>query len=214
MIEIRSYRRVFDLERRIYSVDRLRLNPGGVPVRGVVYFLAILLAGTAGGGPAAARRRSRGASVVSARPRAAGLRGAAVLSAIRIEGRTFHLAAHALLRYRVGPRGSPACGGCARRGARCGARSEIAGASRRLGRPPAPPALHGSGGGAGRVEHERGGRVVERRRQRDGAPGLRASDAHAQPADAAAPLERGAGDLARRRARGWRRRRQRAQRSR
>ena len=29
--EIRSYRRVFDLERRIYSIDRLRLNPGGVP---------------------------------------------------------------------------------------------------------------------------------------------------------------------------------------
>ena len=41
-MEIRSYRSVFDLERRIYSVDRLRLNPGGVPVRGVVYFLAIL----------------------------------------------------------------------------------------------------------------------------------------------------------------------------
>jgi hypothetical protein len=36
--EIRSYRRVFELERRIYSVDRFRLNPGGVPVRGVVYF--------------------------------------------------------------------------------------------------------------------------------------------------------------------------------
>ncbi len=42
MIEIRSYRRVFDLERRIYSVDQLRLNPGGVPVRGVLYFLALL----------------------------------------------------------------------------------------------------------------------------------------------------------------------------
>ena len=42
MIEIRSYRRVFDLERRVYSVDRLRLNPGGVPVRGIVYLLAIL----------------------------------------------------------------------------------------------------------------------------------------------------------------------------
>jgi hypothetical protein len=43
MIEIRSYRRVFDLERRIYSIDRLRLNPGGVPVRGVVYVLAAAL---------------------------------------------------------------------------------------------------------------------------------------------------------------------------
>ena len=44
LMEIRSYRRVFDLERRIYRVDRLRLNPGGIPVRGVVYFLAILAA--------------------------------------------------------------------------------------------------------------------------------------------------------------------------
>ncbi len=44
MIEVRSYRRVFDLERRIYTVDRLRLNPGGVPVRGVLYFLWLLVA--------------------------------------------------------------------------------------------------------------------------------------------------------------------------
>ena len=41
-MEIRSYRRVFDLERRIYRIDHLRLNPSGVPVRGVVYFLALL----------------------------------------------------------------------------------------------------------------------------------------------------------------------------
>ena len=41
-MEIRSYRRVFDLERRVYSVDRLRLNPSGVPVRGVVYFVAVV----------------------------------------------------------------------------------------------------------------------------------------------------------------------------
>src|ERR1700724_4931075 len=41
-LEIRSFRRVFELERRIYRVDRLRLNPGGVPLRGVVYFLALV----------------------------------------------------------------------------------------------------------------------------------------------------------------------------
>ena len=35
-IEVRSYRTVFDLERRLYRIDRLRLNPGGVPVRGIV----------------------------------------------------------------------------------------------------------------------------------------------------------------------------------
>jgi hypothetical protein len=101
--EIRSYRRVFDLERRIYRIDRLRLNPSGVPVLGIVYFMALL-----------------GASLVLARVpvlslaagqipwylRAVVLPGltAAVLSVIRIEGRPFHLAATALLRFGLGPR--------------------------------------------------------------------------------------------------------------
>ena len=40
--EIRSYRSVFELERRIYRVDSLRLNPTGVPVRGVAYALGSL----------------------------------------------------------------------------------------------------------------------------------------------------------------------------
>jgi hypothetical protein len=101
--EIRSYRRVFDLERRIYRIDRLRLNPSGIPVLGIVYFIALL-----------------GASLVLARApvlslaagqlpwylRAVVLPGltATVLSVIRIEGRPFHLAAKALLRFGLGPR--------------------------------------------------------------------------------------------------------------
>jgi hypothetical protein len=103
MIEIRSFRRVFDLERRIYRVDRLRLNPGGVPVRGVVYFLALLL----------------GALIVSGMPllgavpralpwylRDLALPGlaAALLTMIRVEGRPFHLAARAVLRFGFGAR--------------------------------------------------------------------------------------------------------------
>ena len=94
---------MFDLERRIYRVDRLRLNPGGIPVRGVVYFLAILLATLiAGGLPLVG-------AVVGALPwylrdLALPVASATVLSVIRIEGRPFHLAAHALLRYRAGPR--------------------------------------------------------------------------------------------------------------
>jgi hypothetical protein len=98
-IEIRSYRGVFDLERRIYRVDRLRLNPGGVPVRGVVYFLALLATMLiAGSLPVLAL-------AVRALPwylRDAALPGAsaAVLTVIRVEGRPFHLAAQALLRYR------------------------------------------------------------------------------------------------------------------
>jgi hypothetical protein len=96
--EIRSYRCVFDLERRLYRIDRLRLNPAGVPLRGIVYFMALLgatlLLGAVPllgllvrmapwylrdvGGPAAC---------------------AALLTLIKIEGRPFHLAALAVIRY-------------------------------------------------------------------------------------------------------------------
>jgi hypothetical protein len=103
MLEIRSYRSVFDLERRIYRVDRLRLNPTGVPVRGVVYFLALvaccLLAG----------RLPLLGALVRAVPwyaldlgLPAGL--AALFCLISIEGRPFHLAALALLRHALAPR--------------------------------------------------------------------------------------------------------------
>jgi TcpE family len=40
---IRSYRRVFEVDRRIYRVDRWALPvPGGVPLRGLAYFVATL----------------------------------------------------------------------------------------------------------------------------------------------------------------------------
>ena len=103
MIEIRSYRRVFDLERRIYSVDRVRLNPGGVSVRGVVYFLVLLMTSlVAGGLPLIGQ-------IVAALPwfvRDVALPGAAatILGVIRIEGRVFHLSAHSLVRYWASPR--------------------------------------------------------------------------------------------------------------
>jgi len=102
-MEIRSYRRVFDLERRIYRIDRLRLNPGGVPVRGVVYFLAILLA-------ALIARRLPLLEIVAKVPPwylgdlAVPAASAALLTMIRVEGRPFHLAALALTRYGTGPR--------------------------------------------------------------------------------------------------------------
>jgi hypothetical protein len=112
-MEIRSYRAVFDLERRIYRIDQLRLNPGGIPVRGVVYFLAILLAMLiAGGLPLVGA--AIGALPWYLRDLALPVASATVLSVIRIEGRPFHLAAYALLRYRVGSRrfaGVRPCGG-------------------------------------------------------------------------------------------------------
>ena len=65
-MEIRSYRAVFDLERRIYRVDRMRLNPAGVPVRGIVYFLALLAAIVVVRARAAAAGAGERAAVVSA----------------------------------------------------------------------------------------------------------------------------------------------------
>ncbi len=102
-MEIRSYRRVFDLERRIYRVDRLRLNPGGVPVRGVVYFLVILAAALITG------RVPLLANVASVIPwymsdLALPAVLAAALTMIRLEGRPFHVAAYVLGRYRTGHR--------------------------------------------------------------------------------------------------------------
>jgi TcpE family len=47
---IRSYRRVFEVDRRIYRVDRWALPvPGGVPLRGLGYFIATLLFVVVGG---------------------------------------------------------------------------------------------------------------------------------------------------------------------
>ena len=92
MIEIRSFRRVFELERRIYAIDRLRLNPTGVPLRGCVYVVALLA----------------GAQVCTRLPLLdlvarigtpylwnvlLPLIAGAGLAMVRVEGRTFHLTA-------------------------------------------------------------------------------------------------------------------------
>ncbi len=42
-LEVRSFRSVFALERRIYRIDTLRLNPAGVPLRGIGYGVAFVL---------------------------------------------------------------------------------------------------------------------------------------------------------------------------
>jgi hypothetical protein len=102
-VEIRSYRAVFDLERRIYRVDRLRLNPGGIPVRGVVYCLAIL-AGIALLGALPLLGAAVRALPWYLRDLALPIGGAGLLTVIRIEGRPFHLAAAALSRHALGPR--------------------------------------------------------------------------------------------------------------
>jgi len=158
--EIRSYRRVFDLERRIYSVDRLRLNPGGVPVRGVVYLLAILAAAMLVG-----QLPMLGTIVQQApwflRDIALPVAAAAVLTAIRIEGRVFHLAAHAVLRYWFGPRHLAGTRRCARVGERWSPEEIVIlpdGSDARL----RPVLYQGPGAVLVSVEHGRGGRATER----------------------------------------------------
>jgi len=102
-LEIRSYRSVFDLERRIYRVDRVRLNPGGVPVRGLLYFLGAVVATLL-----AVRLPLLGAAMDVLpwylRHLALPALAAALMGVIRIDGRPFHLAAAALLSYGVRPR--------------------------------------------------------------------------------------------------------------
>jgi hypothetical protein len=100
--EIRSYRSVFDLERRIYRVDRIRLNPAGVPVRGAVYFGVLLLAALL---TAALPLAGLPVRLLPwyVRDLAWPAGSAALLTMVRIDGRSFHLAAWALVGYALGP---------------------------------------------------------------------------------------------------------------
>jgi len=154
-MEIRSYRRVFDLERRIYRVDRMRLNPGGVPVRGVVSFLALLTA------VLLAQRLPLPAMLAHALPWYVGdlalpALSAAVFTLIRVEGRPFHVAAHALLRHRMESRQLSHLRPCAARVARWRPEEIILlpdGSDGRLRR----MSYAGPGGVLVAVEHEREG---------------------------------------------------------
>jgi len=102
-IEIRSYRAVFELERRIYRVDRLRLNPSGIPIRGVAYCVALL------GAAAGLGHVPLAGSVIGILPwylryLLVPVGGAAVMAMVSVEGRPFHRAAMALARYLLAPR--------------------------------------------------------------------------------------------------------------
>lgn len=102
-MEIRSYRNVFELERRIYRVEGLRLNPAGVPIRGIAYFLAIVVCALLGGRLPLLRTLAHALPWYMRDIALPGLL-AALLTVIRVEGRPFHLVALALARYAAGPR--------------------------------------------------------------------------------------------------------------
>lgn len=91
-LEIRSFRAVFALERRIYRIDTLRLNPGGVPLRGIAYALALvivaLLVGAVPPGSWVA-----GSVPWYVRDLAAPIGLSLLLGTVRVDGRPFHLAA-------------------------------------------------------------------------------------------------------------------------
>src|SRR3954449_9081664 len=115
-VEIRSYRAVFDLERRLYRIDRLRLNPSGVPVRGVVY-AALLVVGVL----VAERLPVIGWRVRAlpwqARYAAVPGLGAVLLTILRIDGRPAQSALGSLARFTLGPRHLRAFAACPRPGA-------------------------------------------------------------------------------------------------
>jgi hypothetical protein len=102
-LEVRSFRSVFALERRIYRIDTLRLNPGGVPLRGIVYAAALMVVAlVAGSVPPTAWADA----VIPWFVRDIGLPilAATLLGAARIEGRPFHTAALSLLALAGGRR--------------------------------------------------------------------------------------------------------------
>jgi hypothetical protein len=102
-MEIVSYRTVFDLERRIYRIDRLRLNPGGLPLRGIVYFAVIAVVALLIAKLPLIGTLARDMSWYL-RDLAAPGAVAALLTIVRVEGRPFHLAVRALAFYALSPR--------------------------------------------------------------------------------------------------------------
>jgi hypothetical protein len=89
--EIRSFRSVFALERRVYRIDTLRLNPAGVPLRGIAYALAAVALGLVA---ASVPPTSWLEGVLPWYLREIGLPVAlgAALASVRLDGRPFHLA--------------------------------------------------------------------------------------------------------------------------
>jgi hypothetical protein len=101
-LEIRSFRSVFSLERRVYQIDTLRLNPGGVPLRGIAYAVALAAVAIAAG-------EIPGLSWLVAqipwyfRYLAFPGGAAGLLTLVRIEGRPFHVAAVSIIRHGCAP---------------------------------------------------------------------------------------------------------------
>jgi hypothetical protein len=95
-LEVRSFRSVFALERRIYRIDTLRLNPSGVPLRGIAYGSALVVLSLL------AKSLPGVGWVVGAVPWYISeivlpCAGGALFAVTRIDGRPFHTAGRAAL---------------------------------------------------------------------------------------------------------------------
>jgi len=102
-LEIRSFRSVFALERRIYRIDNLRLNPAGVPLRGIGYAAGLGLAALiAGATPPTAWLDPLVPWYV--RDLALPIALATLLGSCRVDGRPVHVAALAALGHTLSSR--------------------------------------------------------------------------------------------------------------
>jgi hypothetical protein len=101
-MDIRSYRAVFELERRVYRVDSIRLNPGGIPLRGLLYAAALILL------TLVADRLPPVGFLLAPLPWYVRFLGlpiavAGLATVVRIEARPFHLALWSIIAHRLGP---------------------------------------------------------------------------------------------------------------
>jgi hypothetical protein len=102
-LTIRSFRVVFDLERRIHKVDRWRIpTPYGVPLRGIAYWALALLATLLLGRLPLAGELT-GALPLPIRLVILPVAVAFVLARVRVEGRPAHTAIAGWLRFELSP---------------------------------------------------------------------------------------------------------------
>jgi len=100
--EIRSFRSVFSLERRIYRLDTLRLHPAGVPLRGIGY-AAVFVAAALVAGSVPPTSWLDGLAPWYLRDIGIPLAVAVPLGSLRIDGRPFHHAMRAVIAYALSP---------------------------------------------------------------------------------------------------------------
>ena len=102
-IEIRSFRSVFALERRIYRIDTLRLNPSGVPLRGIAWAVALVAVALVAGALPPTRWLDPLAPWY-VRDLAGPLAAAWLCASVRIDGRPLHAAARSCAEHLIGAR--------------------------------------------------------------------------------------------------------------